>query len=343
MPDLLGYCEEFLRPDKKLTDCVEEYIKGFSAVLSCDSSSHIIEIKGSGAFGRGTALKGSLNAKAILIFRDRNEKNIGQEIYYIDTILRGSFLKADFKKVEYPDPDYSHFENEYIKVSIPFEDKKIDISMLPALKINKHEDFKKTMRTCYYLGSRELIRDDYIRTFIQLEYFKETVLILKDWVKKLLAPFDEFFVELIVASVFESYGEIRGKEIDSILNACFKKIQSFVESPSSLLQDPADPLVNLVPNFFKSNPIKTEVVNERVSITMLKLKNKAENWEDILKSLKPCYTDRNPVTKKSKYRHVIKSFEFCENNDIHQENVSPAIPDGNSNSKFKFIAPNSMT
>jgi hypothetical protein len=219
MVALLDYVSNELSVTKELETFLNSRIERIKNVMLHSSQLPVKELRMAGSLEKGTMLRDKPDVDIVFVFN--KEKNINWDT------LRETFYKNI--KDNFPDSTVKKGDNHAVHIYFQFENYEVTFDVICSYSVNSPIQYAEVKNDAMYSGSAVVWNIEYIQLYKNKPYFREVVMLLKDWRNKNNLPIlKSFHLELLVAFC---YGHCIKKfdDLDYIIKFCFRKMQAMLD------------------------------------------------------------------------------------------------------------------
>jgi len=258
------YIDKILKPTNDLMNFVPSKINKIANVLKNNSTLSLNEVISGGSYKKGTMLRYKPDIDIVLVFNKQEgiKRNWVSLMNQVNNNLKTAFPKSKITKGD----------NIAIHLEFINNNKPINFDVVASYYVNSPVQMSSVKNSKIYQGITSLWHLRYFDKWKNIEYFKEVVMLLKDWKNKHKINLKSFHMELIAASAYE-YRLENNYTLETFLISCFQNIQGMIDGTPifpvnweyfdksslnthydfPLLIDPANPNENLLKNLSAEN------------------------------------------------------------------------------------------
>jgi hypothetical protein len=188
-------------------------------VMLHNSHLSVKEVRMGGSFEKDVILRYDTDIDIVFVF------NKDRAIQWDELMTT---LCKDFK-VAFPEfTIVEKGENHAVHIIFKKKDQEIKCDVVASYSVNSPQQMSEVKCPELYSGMETVWQTEYFNQYKNKPYFKDVVMLLKDWKKKNDIPLKSFHLELLAAFC---YGNciVRFDSIDYILKFCFRKIQAMLD------------------------------------------------------------------------------------------------------------------
>lgn len=228
MGTLEGYCRNVLTPTRGQVDILNSKLNSISRVVQNNSSLKLVETRRGGSFEKGTMLRYKPEADIVLIFsRDNLDRSSwGKLRHHLAADLQTNF------------PEVHLTQGEHVALHLRFGEKRnpYEVDLVPSFYVNSPFQVAAVKGKPLYQGVTTIWHVKYVKQNKRLPFYKETVMLLKDWKNKHQVPLKSFHIELIVASAM-GYRGGASDSLEATLRLALSEIQGMTDGTPILPSD----------------------------------------------------------------------------------------------------------